>query len=150
MKSAVILGDGSARRKNAEPKGGPLVVLDSWALLAFLKDEPPAERIEQGWIEHGAAVSAINLGEVLYISIHDHGQADALADVELIRQQAKVIEPDWQLTVAAAKIKAKGGLAYADAFGVATAERLDSPFWTGDPEIIDLADHFACPVVDLR
>ena len=127
-----------------------LVVLDSWALLAFLNDEPSAERIEQEWLVNGAAVSAINLGEVLYIRIRQHGEISATADIEMIREQATVVEPDWQLTVAAAKIKAKGGLAYADAFCVATAERLASPVWTGDPEIVNLAEQFACEIVDLR
>ena len=44
-----------------------MVVLDSWALLAYLKDEPAAGRIETEWLESGAAISSINLGEVLYI-----------------------------------------------------------------------------------
>ena len=42
-----------------------MVVLDSWALLAYLKDEPAAGRIESEWIESGAAICSINLGEVL-------------------------------------------------------------------------------------
>lgn len=74
-----------------------MVVLDSWALLAFLNDEPSAERIEQEWLANGAAVSAINLGEVLYIRIREHGEISAAADVEMIREQAMVIDPDWQL-----------------------------------------------------
>lgn len=127
-----------------------MVVLDSWALLAFLNDEPSAERIEQEWLANGVAVSAINLGEVLYIRIRQHGDVPATADIEMIREQATVVDPDWQLTVAAAKIKAKGGLAYADAFCVATAEHLAIPVWTGDPEIIDLAGQFSCEIVDLR
>lgn len=140
----------TASWKNARPKDGALVVLDSWALLAFLNDEPSAERIEGEWLANGAAISAINLGEVLYIRIREHGEISAATDVEMIREQATVVDPDWQLTVAAAKIKAKGGLAYADAFCVATAERLSSPVWTGNPEIVNLAEHLACEIIDLR
>jgi predicted nucleic acid-binding protein len=127
-----------------------LVVLDSWALLAYLKDEPAAGRIESEWIGSGAAISSINLGEVLYIRIRASGEASAQADVETIRRRLDVVEPDWSLVKGAATIKASGGLSYADAFCVATALHLNAPLWTGDPEIIDQAAEHSCEVVDLR
>lgn len=127
-----------------------MVVLDSWALIAFLKNEPAAEQIEAEWLTRGAAVSAINLGEVLYIRIREHGADPATAEIEKLRETCKVVDPDWQLIVAAATIEAQGGLAYADAFCVATAERLHAPLWTGDPEIVTLAERFSCEVTDLR
>jgi predicted nucleic acid-binding protein len=61
-----------------------------------------------------------------------------------------VVEPDWSLVMAAATIKANGGLSYADAFCIATALHLNAPLWTGDPEIIDQAAEYSCEVVDLR
>jgi predicted nucleic acid-binding protein len=127
-----------------------LVVLDSWALLAYLKDEPAAARIESEWIESGAAISSINLGEVLYIRMRATGEDSARADVETIRRRLNVVEADWSLVMAAATIKANGGLSYADAFCVATALHLNAPLWTGDPEIIDQATKHSCEVVDLR
>jgi predicted nucleic acid-binding protein len=127
-----------------------LAVLDSWALLAYLKDEPAAGRIESEWVGSGAAISSINLGEVLYIRIRATGEDSARADVETIRRRLNVVEPDWPLVMAAAAIKASGGLSYADAFCVATALHLDAPLWTGDPEIIDQAADHSCEVVDLR
>lgn len=127
-----------------------MVVLDSWALLAYLKDEPAAERIESEWIGSGAAISSINLGEVLYIRIRASGEASARGDVETIRRRLDVVEPDWSLVMAAATIKASGGLSYADAFCVATALHLNAPLWTGDPEIIDQAAEHSCEAVDLR
>lgn len=127
-----------------------MVVLDSWALLAYLKDEPAAERIEQEWISQGAAISSVNLGEVLYIRIRESGEAAATADIETIRRRSKIVNPDWALVFSAARIKARGGLAYADAFCVATAERLEAPLWTGDPEIISVSEGVRCEVVDLR
>lgn len=51
---------------------------------------------------------------------------------------------------AAAQVKAVGGLAYADAFCIATAQRLGAPVWTGDPEIVESASGLPCDVVDLR
>lgn len=44
--------------------GGPTVVLDSSALLAFLQDEPGAEAVE-GALAKRAAMSAANWAEVL-------------------------------------------------------------------------------------
>lgn len=127
-----------------------MVVLDSWALLAYLKDEPAAGRIEAEWVSGGAAICSVNLGEVLYIRIRGGDEESARADVEAIRRRLTVVDPDWPLTVEAAKVKAHGGLAYADAFCVATAQFLDAPLWTGDPEILDSAERHSCVIVDLR
>jgi PIN domain nuclease of toxin-antitoxin system len=127
-----------------------LVVFDSWALLAFLADEPAAERIESAWLDEGAAISSINLGEVLYIRIRSQGEASGRADIEGISAALEVIDPDWPLVAAAASIKAGGGLSYADAFCIATAMRREAPLWTGDPEVVDQAAALFCEVVDLR
>jgi predicted nucleic acid-binding protein len=54
------------------------------------------------------------------------------------------------LVTAAATIKSRGGLSYADAFCVATALHLNTPLWTGDPEIVEQAAEHSCEVVDLR
>ncbi len=127
-----------------------MVVFDSWALLAFLADEPTAGRIESAWLEEGAAISGVNLGEVLYIRIRSQGEASARADIEGVGAALEVIDPDWPLVAAAASIKARGGLSYADAFCIATALARDAPLWTGDPEIVDQATALFCQVVDLR
>ncbi len=127
-----------------------MVVLDSWALLAYLQGEPAAERIETAWLDEGAAISSINLGEVLYILTREDGEESAVANVETIRKRLDVVEPDWPLVAAAAKIKAGGGPSSADAFCIATALRVGAPLWTGDPEIVEQADKHSCEVVDLR
>jgi PIN domain nuclease of toxin-antitoxin system len=127
-----------------------LVILDSWALLAYLKDEPAAGRIEEAWLSEGAAISSVNLGEALYMRIRERGEKAATADVEIIRRRSKVVDPDWALIRSAARVKEGGDLAYADAFCVATAQRLKAPLWTGDPEIVGLAGRIQCEVIDLR
>lgn len=136
--------------RSARPRGGALVVLDSWALLAYLKDEPAAERIEEEWLSSPPAICAINLGEVLYLLMRDRGEKAASEQIAAIRRNSTAIEVDLELIVAAARLKAAGGLAYADAFCIATAQRLGASVWTGDPEIIDRADRLPCAVVDLR
>jgi predicted nucleic acid-binding protein len=65
-------------------------------------------------------------------------------------QRAERHRPDWQLVSAAAAIKAHGGLSYADAFCLATAERLGAPLMTGDPEIIERVTDRSYEVIDLR
>jgi predicted nucleic acid-binding protein len=127
-----------------------LVVFDSWALLAYMAGEPAAGRIETAWLEEGAAISSINLGEVLYIRMRADGEESARADLEKVRVLLEVVDPDWPLVAEAARVKARGGLSYADAFCVATALRADAPLWTGDPEIVERATALAYEVVDLR
>ncbi len=127
-----------------------MVVLDSWTLLAYLKDEPAAEQIEKEWLEGGAAISSINLGETLYIRMREGSEENAVSDIAMIRARSTVVDPDWPLVLAAAKIKAGGGLSYADAFCIATAERLSAALWTGDPEIIEKAMELQCNIKDLR
>jgi PIN domain nuclease of toxin-antitoxin system len=127
-----------------------LVVFDSWALLAYLGGEPSAGRIESAWLDEGAAISSVNLGEVLYIRMRQDDEESATATVDQVRGLLEVIDPDWPLVSAAASIKAGGGLSYADAFCVATALRMEAPLWTGDPEILEKAAEQSCQVVDLR
>jgi PIN domain nuclease of toxin-antitoxin system len=127
-----------------------LVVFDSWALLAYMAGEPSAERIESVWVEEGAAICAVNLGEVLHIQMRARGEDAARADVEEVRGLLNVIDPDWPLVAEAARVKAGGGLSYADAFCIATAERTQVPLWTGDSEIVARAAELSNEVVDLR
>lgn len=127
-----------------------MIVLDSWALLAYLKDENSADRIESAWIAEGATICSINLGEVLYIRMRGDGEDAAAADIDRVRKRLDVVDPDWPLISEAARVKAPGGLSYADAFCFATALRVEAPLWTGDPEIVDRAAEHSCAVVDLR
>ena len=125
-----------------------MVVLDSWALIAYLEDRSAAQVVRQAWVERGAAMCSVNLGEALYVRTRRAGAESAARDVEAARAKLTVVDPDWDLVSAAAAVKARGGLSYADAFCVATAQRLDLPLWTGDPEIVALAGEV--DVVDLR
>lgn len=126
------------------------ITLDTWALLAHLRDEPAAEQIRKEWVERGAAMCSVNLGEALYLEMRVRGPDNADGTIEGVRRELTVIHPDWEIVTAAAKIKAGGDLSFADAFCIATAERMDAPLWTGDPEIIDRATELQCEVKDLR
>jgi predicted nucleic acid-binding protein len=88
------------------------------------------------------------VGEALYRQMRTMGPSTARQGVGALREEMRIVDPDWSLVEAAARVKARGGLSYADAFCVATAERLDAPLWTGDPEILALAP--GTELVDLR
>jgi PIN domain nuclease of toxin-antitoxin system len=125
------------------------VALDSWAVLALLNDEAAAGRVEQA-VERGDAVmSWVNLGEVYYQTIRRRDERRARIAVESIARRVRVEEPDAELVLAAARVKARGRMAYADAFCIATARRHRATLYTGDPEILDLAGD-DLDVVDLR
>lgn len=124
------------------------VVLDTWALIALLKDEPAAGRVEEAWMAETPVMCSFNLGEALYMQIRSDGEKDGRAAIEKVRAELEVVDPDWQLVGDAAAIKASGGLSFADCFALATARRHKAPLWTGDPEIIELAG--PGEIVDLR
>jgi PIN domain nuclease of toxin-antitoxin system len=124
-------------------------VLDSWAILAMLRKESAGARVAQLLVEQEHVMSSVNLGEVLYWTIRDRGEARATATVEDLRATVRVEHPDWRLVADASRIKARGGISYADAFCVATARRHGLPVYTGDPEIVQLDDE-NLRVVDLR
>jgi predicted nucleic acid-binding protein len=116
--------------------------------MALYEDHPCVGEVEAAIDTAEAVMSAVNLGEVLYKLEREHGRELATALVDRLRSVTTVEDPDWDLVVRAARIKADGRLSYADCFCVATAERHDAPLYTGDPEILALKD--LVEVVDLR
>lgn len=123
-------------------------VLDAWAVEAMLRDEPAGPGVAK-IVESGEAlVSWINLGEVLYVETRRIGSGPAEAAIRSLVGRLTIEEPDADLVLAAARLKAAGGLSYADCFALATADRHRAPLLTGDPEII--ANAGDVEVVDLR
>jgi PIN domain nuclease of toxin-antitoxin system len=125
-----------------------MVVLDAWAVLALLNDEPAAARVEHAIAADTGVISWINLGEVIYRAIPRRGERRALDAVRAVSRRLQVEDVDGALVTAAARLKAANRLSYADAFCVATARRHDAPLYTGDPEILALRD--MVELVDLR
>jgi predicted nucleic acid-binding protein len=123
------------------------VVLDAWAVVELLRGGSPGERVRQILNRDTTVMSSINLGEVLYALMRSHGEETADERVERVREAVRVEDPDWALVQAAARIKASGHLAYADAFCLATAHRHRAAVATGDPEILEAA---GVDVIDLR
>jgi ribonuclease VapC len=118
----------------------PLFVLDSFALLAFFQAEPSGlkarellERAQRG--EVGLAITTVNLGEVAYRTERVFGlerAQEVLAKIE--EYQPVVVEVDKELALAAAHLKARHRIAYADCLAAALAQRLGGAVVTGDPD----------------
>lgn len=120
-------------------------VFDSWAVLALLRGEPAAERIEPYWAEATGVISVVNYMEVLYQIIRESGDRTARAFSE------EVLAPDSKLRVVlatpslarrAAEIKAVGGLSLADAYAAALTIDKEAILLTGDPELRKAADRW--------
>ena len=115
-------------------------VLDSFAILAYLTDEPSAERIEK--LINDAKqekchlfLSIINLGEILYTTERRGGITKAQDILVLIRQlPIEILPADEQSVFSAAHIKANHALSYADAFVAAAAQKEGAVILTGDQE----------------
>lgn len=115
-------------------------VLDSHALLAYFEGETSGalvrtliEEAEQRRIR--LYVSLINWGEVFYIVRREKGEVAAhevVARLDILPITLRNV--DRRLVQAAAILKAAHPIAYADAFAAATANLLDVPVVTGDPE----------------
>src|SRR5436309_2377871 len=100
-------------------------VLDAFALLAFLKDEPARPKVE-AVLEHAARgqcelfLSVINLGEVAYNLERRLGLQAALDALGAIdRMPIDVVAVTRRLALGAARLKANHSLGYADCFAAA-------------------------------
>ena len=116
------------------------VVLDTFAVLAFLRREPGGAEVK-AWLERAAegkvhlAMSTVNVGEVLYIVERRHGVQRAGEVLALLHEGPVVFyEATLPRVLAAAHLKARYPISYADAFAAALAEELHAPVLTGDPE----------------
>jgi predicted nucleic acid-binding protein len=124
-------------------------VLDSWALLAWIRGEEAAPRVrdilqraDAGTVQ--LLMSWINAGEAFYmISRKDSRRA---ADEFLVRLPSlpiRLVVPDEASIVAAARLKSTRKISYADGFAAALAQRENAALMTGDPELREMGDVLA-------
>jgi len=118
----------------------PVYLLDSFAFLAYLNNEPGRPRVEaildQAQKQQCIILMCIiNLGEVLYSVERRRGFAAAQKTLMLSQNlPIKILEVTNDLVLEAAHIKASHPLSYADAFAVAIAINHKAIILTGDPE----------------
>ncbi len=116
------------------------LVLDSWAVLAYLGDEGAggavADLIADAH-DHATPVSMtiVNAGEVWYILAREVSEAEADRAVESLRHLGvALIDIDWKLARQAGLYKSKGRMSYADCFAAALARLQRAELVTGDRE----------------
>jgi predicted nucleic acid-binding protein len=95
-------------------------------------------------------MSWINLVEVHYRTIRDHGRQEADQVLAELRPLITESLPGIATMKSASALKAEHPIALADCFAVALAEEEKAALLTGDPEIIDRGARLPCKVVDLR
>jgi predicted nucleic acid-binding protein len=125
--------------------------LDSWAVLAWLDGEEPAAAVVERTIKRERpAMSWMNLVEVHYRTIRDHGRQEADQVLAELRPLVTENLPGIAAMRSVSALKAEHPIALADYFAVALAAEEGAELLTGDPEIIDRAEQLPCKVVDLR
>jgi predicted nucleic acid-binding protein len=124
---------------------GSVAVVDSWAVLAFLRAEEPGAAAMRRYLRRAQSgnlrllLNVVNLGEVFYrlLQLTDEAQADERL-VQVIALPIDIVPARESLVLEAARVKATHPLSYADAFAVATGRLEKAPVITGDPEILAL------------
>ena len=135
-------GAGGARRRRH--KG---LVLDSWAVLAYLQGEDAAKHLADALAEAIQAeapllMSVVNAGEVWYILAREVSMAEADRSISTVQSWGVEFVPaDWTHAREAAALKSKHRMSYADAFAAALAKSRKAELVTGDPEFEQLGDY---------
>jgi predicted nucleic acid-binding protein len=115
-------------------------VMDSYALLAYLEAEPGSDRVRElmQTAKEGRCylyMCVANLGEVIYIVERERGLPKAQETLARIDElPIEIIGADRTLTMAAAHLKTKCPIAYADCFAAALSQVKNATLVTGDPE----------------
>jgi ribonuclease VapC len=121
-------------------------VLDSYALIAFLENEPGADAVRELILQAEAGklkllMCVINLGEVWYSIARTTSPKTADHFVQEIQGMAiEFVDADWSLAQQAAIYKARGKISYADCFVAALAKARNAEVLTGDKEFKMLED----------
>ncbi|MEW6094529.1 MAG: type II toxin-antitoxin system VapC family toxin [Chloroflexota bacterium] len=116
------------------------LVLDSWAVIAYLEDEPSGQQVAD-WIasahEEGIPIymTVVNAGEVWYIITREISEEEANRSIKELRElRIQFVDVDWELTQEAARFKAQHKMSYADCYAAALAQAKKADLVTGDSE----------------
>ena len=122
------------------PRKPKAIVLDSWAVIAYLEDEPAAEHIADVIADaHDDGIPlfmcVVNAGEVWYIIAREASVSDADRSIKELRQLGiEFVDADWTLAHEAGGFKSKHKMSYADCFAAALAKQKKALLLTGDPK----------------
>ena len=126
------------------------VVLDASALLAMLRGEAGAKKVEGALA--GSRMSVVNMAEVASHYIH-LGMPGEDVDRMLRPLPVELVPADAGLAREAARLRrhtVEGGLSLGDRFCLALAKRDGLPAWTADRQWKTIADAAEVKVVAIR
>jgi predicted nucleic acid-binding protein len=115
-------------------------VLDTWAVIAYLEDEPSAQQIADliATAHEGSIpvyMTVVNVGEVWYTIAREVSENDANGSVKELRDlRIQFVDADWDLTQEAARFKSQNKISYADCYAAALAKSRKADLVTGDGE----------------
>ncbi len=115
-------------------------VLDTWAVIAYLEDEPSAQQIaDLIATAHEESIpvymTVVNVGEVWYTIAREVSEADANGSIKELRDlRIQFVDAGWDLTQEAARFKSQNKMSYADCYAVALAKSYKADLMTGDGE----------------
>jgi ribonuclease VapC len=121
-------------------------VLDTWAVIAYLEDEPSAVQIgELIATAHDEQIpvymSVVNVGEVWYTIAREISEAEADTSIKELRDlRIQFQDVDWELTHEAARFKSLHRMSYADCYAAALAKLRMADLVTGDGEFRSVED----------
>jgi predicted nucleic acid-binding protein len=139
-----MAGRGASSREGARRQEAA-VVLDSWAILAWLQGEEPANTLVKRVLKDAekqrrkVEVCTVNLGEVYTGIIRERGLEAAEETRKSLKQAPMSIESVREtLAWRAGKLKASYSLSFADTFAAALALEHRGVLYTGDLEFVPL------------
>lgn len=115
-------------------------VMDTWAIIAYLEDEPSAQQIADLIAsaheeEIPIYMTVVNVGEVWYNIAREISEEDANSSVkELHDLRIQFVDVDWELTQEASRFKSQNKMSYADCYAAALAKEKKADLVTGDKE----------------
>ncbi|MBI1819724.1 MAG: type II toxin-antitoxin system VapC family toxin, partial [Nitrospirae bacterium] len=116
------------------------IVFDSHPLLAYFEKEEGWERIAELFQEgvegkYQILFSVVNWGEVYYAVLREYGEKEAIQIMEAIKNMPiDLVDVTKEHALYAARLKAKGGISYADCFAAGLAQLKKAEVLTGDKE----------------
>jgi len=121
-------------------KKAKAVVLDSWAVIAYLEDEAAAEKVadiiaDAHEDDIPLLMTVVNAAEVWYIAAREASASDADASIKQLRDLGiQFVDADWELAKSAGYFKSRNKMSFADCFAAALARDRKAQLATGDPE----------------
>lgn len=115
-------------------------VLDAHALIIYFEKGSGWQKVAEilqlaARDECELLLSVVNWGEVFYTALGEEGEDAAQAVLVALRNMPiRVVEANKEVTLAAARLKARGGISYADCFAAGLGKLKRAEVVTGDKE----------------